>query len=164
MTPARPRPARVVLIGHPVAHSRSYIFQDAALRAAGIPLEYGSVDVPPESLASVLNELKAQGAAGNVTIPHKEAVAEACDRLTPIAERVRVLYALKRSNLGALTDVDQGEAARRMSDYAWVRRELIDAEREALDGLRRAGTIDEDMRRRVERDLDHQEVRWAHEL
>jgi shikimate dehydrogenase len=88
MTPARPRPARVVLIGHPVAHSRSYIFQDAALRAAGIPLEYGSVDVPPESLASVLNELKAQGAAGNVTIPHKEAVAEACDRLTPIAERV----------------------------------------------------------------------------
>jgi CPA1 family monovalent cation:H+ antiporter len=81
-----------------------------------------------------------------------------------IAERVRVFYALKRSNLGALTDVDQGEAARRMSDYAWVRRELIDAEREALDGLRRAGTIDEEMRRRVERDLDHQEVRWAQEL
>lgn len=88
MTPARQRPARVVLLGHPVAHSRSYIFQNAALRAAHIPLEYGTLDVPPESLAAVLDELKAEGAAGNVTIPHKEAVAEACDRLTPLAQRV----------------------------------------------------------------------------
>jgi len=78
-----------------------------------------------------------------------------------IADRVRVLYALKRSNLGALTDVDQDEAERRVSDYTRVRRELIDAEREALEGLRRAGTIDEEMRRRVERDLDHEEVRWG---
>ncbi len=88
MTPARRRPARVVLLGHPVAHSRSYIFQNAALRAARIPLEYGTLDVPPESLTAVLHDLKAEGAAGNVTIPHKEAVAEACDRLTPIAQRV----------------------------------------------------------------------------
>lgn len=88
MTPARQRPARVVLLGHPVAHSRSYIFQNAALRAAHIPLEYGALDVAPEALADVLRELKAEGAAGNVTIPHKKAVAEACDRLTPIAQRV----------------------------------------------------------------------------
>jgi CPA1 family monovalent cation:H+ antiporter len=78
-----------------------------------------------------------------------------------IAERLRLFYALKRSNLGALTEVDQEEAARRAADYGRLRRQLIDAEREALDDLRRVGTIDEDMRRRVERDLDHQEVRWA---
>jgi shikimate dehydrogenase len=85
---ARRRPARVVLLGHPVAHSRSFVFQNAALRAAHLPLEYGTLDVPPESLPDVLHDLKTEGAAGNVTIPHKEAVAEACDRLTPIARRV----------------------------------------------------------------------------
>jgi len=77
-----------VLLGHPIAHSRSPLFQNAALRAARLPLQYGTLDVPPEALPAVLRELKAEGAAGNVTIPHKEAVAEACDRLTPIAARV----------------------------------------------------------------------------
>jgi hypothetical protein len=77
-----------------------------------------------------------------------------------IAERLRTFYALKRSNLGALADVEQDEAANRMTDYMWARGELLDAERAALDELRRSGTIDEEMRRRVERDLDLQEVRW----
>jgi CPA1 family monovalent cation:H+ antiporter len=77
-----------------------------------------------------------------------------------IAERLRTFYALKRSNLGALADVEQDEAAQRMTDYMWARGELLDAERAALDELRRSGTIDEEMRRRVERDLDLQEVRW----
>jgi shikimate dehydrogenase len=77
-----------VLLGHPIAHSRSPVFQNAALQAAHIPLQYGMRDVLPEDLPAVLRELKAEGVAGNVTIPHKEAVAEVCDRLTPIAERV----------------------------------------------------------------------------
>ena len=88
MSGARARPARVVLLGHPVAHSRSPRFQNAALAAARIPLEYGLIDVPPERLDATLRELRVQGAAGNVTIPHKEAVAASCDRLTPVAERV----------------------------------------------------------------------------
>ncbi len=88
MSGARAHPARVVLLGHPVAHSRSPRFQNAALAAARIPLEYGLIDVPPEGLDATLRELRVQGAAGNVTIPHKEAVAACCDRLTPIAERV----------------------------------------------------------------------------
>ena len=88
MTTARTHPARVVLVGHPVAHSRSPHFQNAAFAAAGIPLQYGTLDVPPGALETTLGELKAARAAGNVTIPHKESAAEACDRLTPIAERV----------------------------------------------------------------------------
>jgi CPA1 family monovalent cation:H+ antiporter len=81
-----------------------------------------------------------------------------------IAERLRRFYVLKRSNLGELTDVEAGEASRRMTSYARARRELIDSERAALDELRRSGAIDEEMRRRVERDLDLQEVRWPKEL
>ncbi len=81
-------PGRLVLVGHPVSHSLSPTFQNAALRAAGIPLEYQSVDVPPRELRALLRELKKSSAAGNVTIPHKVAVHASCDELTDIAERV----------------------------------------------------------------------------
>jgi shikimate dehydrogenase len=81
------RPGRLVLLGHPVAHSLSPRFQNAALRRAGIPLVYEALDVSPAELERTLSALRAIGAAGNVTIPHKEAVATHCDGLTPVARR-----------------------------------------------------------------------------
>jgi shikimate dehydrogenase len=77
----------LVLLGHPVAHSLSPRFQNAALRAAGIPLVYEAIDVAPQALRRTLAELAEIDAIGNVTIPHKEAVAACCQRLTPLAER-----------------------------------------------------------------------------
>ncbi len=80
-------PGRLVLLGHPVRHSLSPVFQNAALRAAEIPLTYEALDVPPHALADALAQLRAGRAAGNVTVPHKAAFAEACDRLTALATR-----------------------------------------------------------------------------
>ena len=80
-------PGRLVLVGHPVAHSASPRFQNAALRAAGIPLQYETLDVPPGMLDDALAELARANAAGNVTIPHKEAVAARCVALSPLAKR-----------------------------------------------------------------------------
>jgi len=82
------RPSRLVLLGAPVSHSLSPRMQGAALAAAGIPLSYEALHVEPEELTDVLRRLAAEGAAGNVTIPHKEGVAAACDRLTPVAALV----------------------------------------------------------------------------
>ncbi|HUF25894.1 MAG TPA: shikimate dehydrogenase [Gemmatimonadaceae bacterium] len=81
------RPSRLVLLGHPVLHSLSPRFQNAALRAAGIPLVYEGLDVAPRDLEPVLRGLRADGVAGNVTIPHKERVAAICDTLTADARR-----------------------------------------------------------------------------
>lgn len=81
-------PGRLALLGHPVAQSLSPTFQNAALRRAGVPLRYEALDVPPEALAGTWDALRAERGAGNVTIPHKEAVARLCDRLTPLARRV----------------------------------------------------------------------------
>ena len=81
-------PGRLVLLGHPVDHSLSPIFQNAALQAAKIPLTYEALDVPPRELRVLLRQLKDQNAAGNVTIPHKLSVHASCDELTDIAERV----------------------------------------------------------------------------
>jgi len=80
-------PGRLVLLGHPVAHSLSPRFQNAALRAAGIPLVYEAIDVAPDALRATLAELASVGASGNVTIPHKEAVAACCARRSALAER-----------------------------------------------------------------------------
>jgi shikimate dehydrogenase len=76
---------RIVLVGHPVRHSLSPVFQQAAMRAAGLDAVYEAVDVPPEALAGVIAQLRADRAAGNVTVPHKAQVAALCDRLTPRA-------------------------------------------------------------------------------
>ena len=84
----RPLPGRLVLLGHPVAHSLSPTFQNVALRRAGLPLRYEAVDVDPTALGSALDELIAANVAGNVTVPHKEAVFVRCARRSPLAERV----------------------------------------------------------------------------
>jgi shikimate dehydrogenase len=81
-------PGRLVLLGHPVSHSLSPILQNAALRAAGIPLTYEAIDVTPGELRALLKELREVEAAGNVTIPHKSAVHASCDEMSDIAARV----------------------------------------------------------------------------
>jgi shikimate dehydrogenase len=84
----RHRPARLVLLGHPVAHSLSPVMQNAALRAAGIPVTYTAWDVAPSELIGAFRELGAEQGAGNVTTPHKRSALDLCSRLSPIARRV----------------------------------------------------------------------------
>ena len=100
--------AALVLLGHPVQHSISPAFQNAALRAAGIPLTYDALDVEPGALGDRVRALVAQRAAGNVTIPHKAAVAEMCDMLTPVAQRagaVNTFWVQQGALAGDNTDV-----------------------------------------------------------
>jgi shikimate 5-dehydrogenase len=59
-----PRVGRLVLLGHPVGHSLSPRFQNAALQAAAIPLTYEALDVAPDAVAAALAELKASAAPG----------------------------------------------------------------------------------------------------
>jgi shikimate dehydrogenase len=104
----RPRPTRLVLLGHPVSHSLSPVFQNAALRAAGIPATYEACDVAPSDLATVLGVLVREGAAGNVTTPHKVAAASACAHLTPVARKVGAVNTFWTENgalVGDNTDV-----------------------------------------------------------
>ncbi len=101
-------PGRLVLLGHPVAHSLSPTFQNAALIAAGLPLTYEALDVQPSELASMVGLLADARAAGNVTIPHKEAVFARCKRRTEVAERVGAVNTFWTENgelVGDNTDV-----------------------------------------------------------
>ena len=107
-------PSRLVLVGHPVAHSLSPRFQNAALLAAGIPLTYEALDVSSDRLASTLQHLREAGAAGNVTIPHKLAVAAISDVLTPAAARagaVNTFWVEDGRLVGDNTDIEGVGAA-----------------------------------------------------
>jgi len=104
------------LLGHPVGHSLSPVFQSAALKAAKIPLVYEALDVTGRELRRVIRELRDSNAAGNVTIPHKLAVHDLCDSLTDLAAKVGAVntFWMESGKLhGDNTDVGGFEAAAR---------------------------------------------------
>jgi len=77
------------LLGHPVAHSLSPAFQNAALRATGTTAVYIAFDVEPSQLRDAIGGLRALGFMGaNVTVPHKVAVIPHLDALSPEASRI----------------------------------------------------------------------------
>jgi len=108
-------PGRLVLLGHPLGHTLSPAMQNAALVAAGITLRYEPLDIPRSVLDETIAGLRRQRAAGNVTTPHKVALANACDRLTETAKKVGAVNTFWTAIDGALvgdnTDVGGFDAA-----------------------------------------------------
>jgi shikimate dehydrogenase len=106
---------RVVLIGHPVAHSLSGAMQQAAFDSAGIDARYDLWDRAPIALADAINEVRGDEFLGaNVTIPHKERVVPMIDKLTEEAQATGAVNTLTREGrrlVGHNTDVPGFEAA-----------------------------------------------------
>jgi shikimate dehydrogenase len=100
---------RVVLIGHPVAHSLSAAMQQAAFDAAGIDARYELVDTPVLQLPEAIDAVRGDDYLGaNVTIPHKERVVPLVDRLTDEAHATGAVNTITREGkrlVGHNTDV-----------------------------------------------------------
>jgi shikimate dehydrogenase len=100
---------RVVLIGHPVAHSLSGAMQQAAFDQLGIDASYELWDRPPIELADAIAELRGDDFLGaNVTIPHKERVVPMVDRLTEEGQATGAVNTITREGkrlVGHNTDV-----------------------------------------------------------
>jgi shikimate dehydrogenase len=100
---------RVVLIGHPVAHSLSGAMQQAAFDELGIDATYELWDRPPLILGDSIAELRSDDFLGaNVTIPHKERVVPLVDRLTEEAHATGAVNTITREGkrlIGHNTDV-----------------------------------------------------------
>jgi shikimate dehydrogenase len=75
------------VIGDPVAHSLSPAMHNAAFRALGLDAVYVALRVSPDSLVQVLEMQRATHGAGNVTVPHKEAVERSVTRKTDVCKR-----------------------------------------------------------------------------
>ena len=75
-------PQRLGIIGHPIGHSISPVFQQAALDAIGFDGTYQAWDVAPDGVGEFVDGLRAPGTLGiNVTVPHKEAVIPFLDEV-----------------------------------------------------------------------------------
>ena len=76
------------------------------------------------------------------------------------AERMRGAYRFRASRFAArFDDEDDGEIEERSQNYQRLRRELLDAERNAVVELRRQGRINDAVMNRVQRDLDLEDAR-----
>jgi len=85
----------VGLLGNPVRHSLSPVMQNAALESMGLNWRYLALPCESESLDQVLKGLRAVGCQGlNVTIPHKQSIADLCEELSPLAQRLGAVNTL----------------------------------------------------------------------
>ena len=100
---------RVVLIGHPVAHSLSGAMQQAAFDALKVDARYEVWDRPPIELPDAVEELRGDDFLGaNITIPHKERVVPMIDRSTEEATATGAVNTITREGrrlVGHNTDV-----------------------------------------------------------
>ncbi|MBI2867261.1 MAG: shikimate dehydrogenase [Chloroflexi bacterium] len=100
----------VGILGYPIKHSISPVFQQAAFDALGIDARYEAWEVPPDKLAEAVARLRRPECLGaNVTIPHKEAVTPMLDQAMPHVQRIGAVNTIvnQRGKLaGYNTDVE----------------------------------------------------------
>jgi shikimate dehydrogenase len=99
----------LAVLGEPVEHSLSPVIQNAALRACGLDGVYLALRCRPGALSGLLRGLADAGGAGNVTLPHKAALAELLDDATEAVLRTgacNTFWAGERGLHGDNTDVE----------------------------------------------------------
>jgi shikimate dehydrogenase len=70
------------LLGDPVSHSLSPIFQNAGIHAAGLDAVYVALRTSADDLPALLRGLARAGGGGNVTVPHKGIAAAGVEHPT----------------------------------------------------------------------------------
>ena len=104
----------LAILGDPVAHSLSPAMHNAAYRALGLDAVYVALRTPAAALPAQLQALAASGGAGNVTVPHKEAVERSVARKTDVCARAGACNTFWTENgalVGDNTDVAGVHAA-----------------------------------------------------
>jgi shikimate dehydrogenase len=89
---------KYAVIGDPVAHSLSPAMQGAAFRAAGIAAEYSAVHVRHEELKALADRARAELSGFNITVPHKNAIIEFLDGISPDCARSKSVNTVSVKN------------------------------------------------------------------
>ena len=85
---------KYLVIGDPVAHSRSPKMQNAAFESCGLGSPYGIRHVKPEELPEFFEYARTHLAGVNLTVPHKLMAAELADTLTLRAKQCKSVNTL----------------------------------------------------------------------
>ncbi len=87
------------IIGFPVEHSFSPAMHNAAFRHLGLNYVYVPFPVKPNHVAKAVKGIKGLGLKGvNVTVPHKSAVMQFLDELSPEAELIGAVNTIVNEN------------------------------------------------------------------
>jgi shikimate dehydrogenase len=85
------------LFGQPVAENPTVVMIEAAYRDLGLDWRYLTIEVAPADLADAVRGLRAMGfRGGNCTLPHKVAVVELLDELSPAARAIGAVNCIVR--------------------------------------------------------------------
>jgi shikimate dehydrogenase len=77
--PVSSRTRLIALLGDPIGHSLSPVFQNAAIRHLGLDAVYVALRCGAAELPGLVRGIARAGGGGNVTVPHKEIAASAVD-------------------------------------------------------------------------------------
>ena len=100
----------VGVFGYPVAENPTQAMIEPAFAAMGLDWRYLTVEVHPEGLADAVRGARAMGWRGfNCTIPHKVAVIEFLDKLSPAAEAIGAVNCVILRDGRALGDNTDGK-------------------------------------------------------
>lgn len=136
------------LIGSPIGHSLSPVIHQAAFDAAGVPWSYVAFEVAAGDGTAAIAAMRTLGIGGlSVTMPHKEEVAVAVDRLDPAAVRLAAVNTVSWDGdelVGSSTDgegfvASLDEAGCSVADASVVVLGAGGAARSVIDALGRAG-------------------------
>jgi Na+/H+ antiporter len=124
-----------------------------------LPLLIRALDLEDDGIEAK-EETKARLHAAEAALARLEQLVDQDWVREDTAERLRGLYRFRQSRFGArFDDEDDGQIEQRSLSYQRLRRELLDAEREAVVELRRQGRINDAVMNRVQRDLDLEDAR-----
>ncbi len=86
----------IALLGYPIGHTASPLFQNKAIEALGLDAVYLAFSVPPEEFEAAFHGLGALGSIGaNFTVPHKEVAYALCTACSPEARVIKAVNTVK---------------------------------------------------------------------
>ncbi len=140
---------RAAVIGTPIGHSKSPLIHRFWLAELGLPGTYDAMEVAPDDLGQLVKLLRDGELHGvNVTLPHKQAMLQHCDALTPLALAVgAVNTAYMQGDVLVGHNTDVGGFCAPLRQRAWATKTAVvigagGAARAVLQGCRQLGFAD----------------------
>ncbi len=115
----------LAVVGYPIAHSISPIFQNAALQTMArqyadlADWTYHKIEAPVEELQQVIELTTSRGFRGlNLTLPHKVEVLPYLDRIDPVAKKMGAVNTLSFDSAGVTGYNTDGDGISRAIRHA----------------------------------------------
>jgi CPA1 family monovalent cation:H+ antiporter len=125
------------------------------VQGLSLPLVIRALRLEADESSADAEEAHARIQAAEAALARLDELAAEQWVLDDTAERLRGQYRFRIDRFTARTDPDgDGKIEKRSMKYQRLRRELLEAERQAVLQMRNTGEISDEVMRRVERDLD----------